>query len=52
VSLLGEPIGSTVLAYFVFGEVPALLAFVGGVLVLGGLYLLVRREEAVKRVVG
>lgn len=52
VSLLGEPIGSTVLAYFVFGEVPALLAFVGGVMVLGGLYLLVRKEEAVKRVVG
>ena len=52
VSLLGEPIGSTMLAYFVFREIPATFTFVGGAMVLGGLYMLVRKEEAVKRVVG
>jgi len=45
VSLLGEPIGASVLAYFVFGEVPAPLKFVGGAMVLGSIYLLARKER-------
>lgn len=52
VSLLGEPIGATVLAYFVFGEVPAPLKFVGGVMVLAGIYLLARKERGVVEAVG
>jgi len=50
VSLLGEPIGASVLAYFVFSEVPPELTLVGGVMVLGGIYLAVRREEGVLKV--
>lgn len=50
--LLGEPIGASALAYFVFGEVPTPLIFVGGIMVLGGIYLLARKEESTVKVVG
>jgi drug/metabolite transporter (DMT)-like permease len=43
-SLLGEPIGSTTLAYFVFDEAPAALTFAGGALVLAGIYLVIREQ--------
>jgi drug/metabolite transporter (DMT)-like permease len=52
VSLLGEPIGSTVLAYVIFREVPLALTFVGGVLVLAGIYLVARQERGMRNVVG
>jgi drug/metabolite transporter (DMT)-like permease len=53
ISLLGEPIGSTTLAYFVFGEEPAALTFVGGALVLAGVYLVIREQgRRVAAVVG
>ena len=48
ISLLGEPIGSTILAVLVFSEVPPALTFAGGALVLAGLYMLAREERAVK----
>ncbi len=44
ISLLGEPIGSTTLAYFVFGESPPALTFLGGALVLAGVYLVIRDQ--------
>ena len=44
--LLGEPIGASVLAYAVFGEVPGRLTLTGGVLVLAALVLVVRSERA------
>ena len=52
VSLMGEPIGASVLAYFVFSEVPPALTLVGGIMVLGGIYLAVRKEGGVVRVDG
>jgi drug/metabolite transporter (DMT)-like permease len=52
ISLLGEPIGATVLAFFIFKEVPALLTFVGGAMVLGGIYLLAREERVMAELVG
>lgn len=36
---LGEPVGSTVLALFLLGEVPAPLKLAGGALILTGIYL-------------
>jgi drug/metabolite transporter (DMT)-like permease len=53
ISLLGEPIGSTTLAYFIFGESPPVLTFVGGGLVLAGVYLVIRDQgRKVAAVVG
>lgn len=39
VSLLGEPIGSTLLAYFIFDEGVTMLKLVGGGMILAGIYL-------------
>ncbi len=44
--LLGEPIGASLLAYAVFGEVPGRLTIAGGALVLAALVLVVRSEGA------
>ncbi len=46
VALLGEPVGSTVLAYILFGEHPAILMLVGGVLILTGILVASRRSAA------
>ncbi|WP_411963635.1 DMT family transporter [Haloferax sp. YSMS24] len=39
VSLLGEPVGSTILALFLLGEIPTLPTVVGGAVVLAGIYV-------------
>ena len=39
VSLLGEPVGSTLLALVLLGQVPTLATVVGGAVVLGGIYV-------------
>lgn len=45
VSLLGEPIGSTILAYFIFGEGLTWHKFVGGGLILCAIYLSAKYEK-------
>ncbi len=45
VSLLGEPIGSTILAYFIFGEGLTWPKFVGGGLILCAIYISARFEK-------
>ncbi|RLC80093.1 MAG: EamA family transporter [Chloroflexi bacterium] len=45
VSTLGEPVGATILAYLILGEVPSLLELIGGIIVLGGIFLVSREEE-------
>ncbi len=45
VTLLGEPIGSTVLAFFLLRETPAALEIIGGVLILIGIYLASRQQD-------
>jgi len=42
---LGEPIGSTLLAWWLLGEVPTPAALVGGALILGGIVLASRAER-------
>jgi drug/metabolite transporter (DMT)-like permease len=42
VSLVGEPVGSTLLALLLFGEVPGAVTLVGGGVVLAGIVLTVR----------
>jgi drug/metabolite transporter (DMT)-like permease len=39
VTLLGEPIGSTILAYFLLGEVPGVITLFGAILVFGGILI-------------
>ncbi|WP_423745408.1 DMT family transporter (plasmid) [Haladaptatus sp. SPP-AMP-3] len=39
VTLLGEPVGSTVLALVILGQVPGVATMVGGAVVLGGIYV-------------
>ncbi len=44
VTVLGEPIGSTILAYFILAEVPTPTKLLGGALILAGIYLTSRQE--------
>jgi drug/metabolite transporter (DMT)-like permease len=39
ITLLGEPIGSTILAYFLLGEKPTMIKIFGGILILIGIYI-------------
>jgi drug/metabolite transporter (DMT)-like permease len=39
VTLLGEPVGSTILAYFIFQEQPGLVKISGALLILAGIWL-------------
>jgi drug/metabolite transporter (DMT)-like permease len=45
VMTLGEPIGSSILAYLILKETPALLVIAGGVLILLGIYLAMRGNK-------
>jgi drug/metabolite transporter (DMT)-like permease len=44
ISLLGEPVGSTILALLLLNETPTILELAGGVLILGGIYLASRNK--------
>ncbi len=44
VTLLGEPIGSTVLAYFILREAPSVLEIFGGGFILAGIYVAAREN--------
>lgn len=43
VAVVGEPVVATALAYFILDEVPTLSEVVGGVLILGGIFVAFRR---------
>jgi drug/metabolite transporter (DMT)-like permease len=45
ISLLGEPVGATILAYVILNEVPTQLTLIGGVLILLGIYQCTRSSE-------
>jgi drug/metabolite transporter (DMT)-like permease len=46
VTILGEPVGATILAYLILHEAPTLLKVGGGALILGGIYFSLRGERA------
>ena len=52
VVLLGEPIGSTILAYFILQEKPGWLKLGGAVLILAGIYLASRVETGNDKSIG
>ncbi|MTI80266.1 MAG: DMT family transporter [Firmicutes bacterium] len=41
VSILGEPVGATILAYFILNEVPTTLQLMGGSIIITGLYVFI-----------
>jgi len=51
VTILGEPVGATILAYLILKEVPTVLKIAGGAMILFGIYLASRRERKVVEVV-
>jgi drug/metabolite transporter (DMT)-like permease len=44
ITILGEPIGSTMLAYFILGEGLTILKVVGGVLIFTGILIALRKK--------
>ncbi len=44
ITTLGEPVGSAVLAYFILQEIPASLTIGGGLLILVGIYVSIRKQ--------
>ena len=49
ITLLGEPIGSALLAYFFLGEIPRPLMIFGAILILVGIYVASRAETGRKK---
>lgn len=45
IALLGEPVGSSILAFLFLGETPGPLKLAGALLILAGIYLAARRHE-------
>ena len=41
---LGEPIGSSILAFVILKEIPTILQIIGGILILAGIYVTSRKE--------
>jgi len=48
VAILGEPIGATLLGYLILGETPSINEIVGGLLILGGIFLVMRRKPRIE----
>ena len=44
VAILGEPVGATLLGYFILSEVPTANEIAGGLLILGGIFMVMRRR--------
>jgi len=47
VTLLGEPIGSTILAFIIFQEAPGWIKIMGGVLILAGIWLAAKSGDKI-----
>ena len=46
ISLLGEPVGATILAYFFLNEAPSSLTLIGGTVTLVGIYMCMRNTPS------
>jgi len=44
VAILGEPVGATVLGYFILDEMPTWVEIVGGILIFGGIFMVLRQK--------
>ena len=48
VAILGEPIGATLLGWLILGEIPTVNEIIGGLLILGGIFIVFRRKPEIK----
>lgn len=48
VAILGEPVGATLLGYFILGEVPTANEITGGLLILVGIFLVMRQKPRIE----
>ena len=48
VAILGEPVGATLLGYFILGEVPTANEIAGGLLILVGIFLVMRQKPRIE----
>ena len=48
VAILGEPVGATLLGCFILGEIPTTREVVGGLLILGGIFLVLRQRQKIE----
>jgi len=44
IAILGEPVGATTLGYFILGEAPTLIEVAGGLLILGGIFIVLKQR--------
>jgi len=49
VATLGEPVGATLLAYFILREAPLPLEIIGGIIILLGIFFVSRQEEQTRQ---
>jgi len=50
IGILGEPVGTAILAYFILGEVVTLPQWIGGLIILAGIYVFIRYNQPAKGV--
>ena len=48
VAILGEPVGATLLGSLILGELPTANEIIGGVLILGGIFIVLRRNHVIQ----
>jgi len=48
VAILGEPIGATILGWLILSEIPTVNEIAGGLLILGGIFIVLRRRPEIK----
>lgn len=48
VAILGEPVGATLLGWFILSETPTVNEIVGGLLILGGIFIVLRRNQMIQ----
>ena len=48
VAILGEPVGATLLGYLILDETPSVNEIVGGLFILGGIFLVMRRRPRIE----
>ena len=48
VAILGEPVGATILGYFILDETPTANEIIGGLLILSGIFLVMRQKPRIE----
>jgi drug/metabolite transporter (DMT)-like permease len=49
IAVLGEPVGATILAFFILKEVPMVIELIGGFLILAGIVIAFSKSQTIQR---